>query len=378
MFRNFIYAIFSFLLLVFSVTQSSCQGKKDPVPEVPGNKAAVKVGAWYFGGWSFPADQNGHTFHISPTLTTTFSDREPVWGWREDKAGVMTEQINYAADNGLSFWGFCWYDNTLVDDAKTMDNLNNALDLFLKAPNKNRLDFCLMSCFPVSPVNWEKICDRTVPYFKEGNYLKVEGKPVMVFFNTDEVISGMNGIANTKAALQLYRKKAREAGAGEILIGARTATRPSDPTYQNKYVECGFDFLTTYNNADDGRSNAGANDYSRLLEGDKKSWNGISAHSALPFVPVVGTGYDMRPWALDHPNQPASDFWYTGMTPQKIAEQLRAGMQWVKANPKKVPGNLLFLYAWNENGEGAWLTPTKSEGAARLNAIKQVIQDENK
>jgi len=87
MFRNFIYAIFSFLLLVFSVTQSSCQGKKDPVPEVPGNKAAVKVGAWYFGGWSFPADQNGHTFHISPTLTTTFSDREPVWGWREDKRG---------------------------------------------------------------------------------------------------------------------------------------------------------------------------------------------------------------------------------------------------------------------------------------------------
>jgi hypothetical protein len=374
MYKIFVYSIFS--CIIFLTTQSSCQSKKQE-DKPQGQTEKVKVGAWYFGGWSFPADQNGNTFHISPSLVSSFSNREPVWGWREDKAGVMTDQINYAADSGLSFWGFCWYENTLVDDSKTMDNLNNALDLFLKAPNKSRLDFCLLSCFPVSPVNWEKICDRTVPYFKESNYLKVDGKPVMVFFNTDEIIAGMNGIQKTREAIALYRKKARDIGAGEILIGARTGPRPLDLTFQNKYVECGFDFLTTYNNADDGKVNSGANDYSRLLEGDIKSWTGISAHSSLPFVPVVGAGYDMRPWAMDHPAQPASDYWYTGVTPQKIAEHLRTGIQWVKANDKKVPGNLLFMYAWNENGEGAWLTPTKSEGNARLEAIKQVIKEES-
>ncbi|HRN56674.1 MAG TPA: glycoside hydrolase family 99-like domain-containing protein, partial [Agriterribacter sp.] len=89
-----------------------------------------------------------------------------------------------------------------------------------------------------------------------------------------------------------------------------------------------------------------------------------------------GTGYDMRPWAQDHPTIPASDFWYTGVTPEKIGEHLSEGIRWVKDHHAKTLGNLLVMYAWNENGEGAWLTPTKMEGAARLAQIKEVIQRE--
>ena len=51
----------------------------------------VKLGAWYYGGWSFPPDKKGYMFQISPTLVNTYSDREPVWGWREDQPGVMQE-----------------------------------------------------------------------------------------------------------------------------------------------------------------------------------------------------------------------------------------------------------------------------------------------
>lgn len=363
------------LAVLFSFALYSCKGET-PDPNI--DKDKVKVGAWYFGGWSFPADANGNTFHISPSLVTKFSDREPVWGWREDAPGVMVEQINYAANGGLSFWGFCWYDTSLVSDAKTMDNLNNALDLFMEAPNKNLLEFCLLSCFPVSPSTWGQVCDRTVVYFKESNYLKVDSKPVMVFFNTDEVISGLGGIDKTLIAMNEYRQKARNAGIGEILIGCHTNPRVNDPTYQNKYAQCGFDFLTTYQNANTGRVNAGANDYDNLATGDAKAWNGISANTSLPFVATVGTGYDMRPWAMDHPTQPASDFWYTGVTPEKIGEHLRSGIQWTKANKDKVLGNLVFMYAWNENGEGGWLTPTKAVGNVRLEAVKKVINEENK
>jgi hypothetical protein len=360
------------ILIIALLAQTSCwkKGKEQP------NKDVVKVGAWYFGGWSFPADSGGYTFHISPSLVARFADREPVWGWREDKPGVMIDQINYAADSGLSFWGFCWYENSLVVDAGTMDNLNNALRYFLEASNKSRLDFFLMSCFPVSPVNWGKVCDRTIACFKEPNYLRVDGKPIMVFFNSDDVIAGLGGIGSTKASLDLYRQKARAAGAGEILIGARTGPRPSDPAYQNKYAESGFDFLIAYHNADDGRVNAGANDYECLKAGDLKAWDGISSGTSLPFVPTVGTGYDMRPWALDHPAIPASDYWYTGVTPEKIGEHVRAGLRWTKSNSVKVLGNLLILYAWNENGEGAWLTPTRSENNARLEAVQRVITEE--
>ena len=83
----------------------------------------------------------------------------------------------------------------------------------------------------------------------------------------------------------------------------------------------------------------------------------------------------MRPWAADHPTIPASDYWYTGITPERIANQLREAIKWTKENKDDVLGNLLIMYAWNENGEGGWLTPTKSEGTARLDAIKKVIKE---
>ena len=162
------------------------------------------------------------------------------------------------------------------------------------------------------------MCDRTISYFKEPNYLRIDGKSVVCFFNADKVISGMGGIQETKKAIQTFREKARKAGYNDILIGARTFPRASDPTFQNKFQECGFDFLSTYCNADDGRRNADANDYQNLLEGDKKSWNEISGNTSLLFLPVVGVGYDMRPWAQDHPTLPSSDYWFTGVTHRKL------------------------------------------------------------
>ena len=367
---------FAFAGLLMVVTMFVCcsHAKEEPIGEA---KTTVKVGAWYFGGWSFPADANGHTFHISPTLTTTYRDREPLWGWREDAPGVMEQQINYAAQAGLDFWGFCWYDNTLrPDDAALMDHLNTALELFMQANNRALLDFFLLSCFPVSPVNWEQVCDHTIAYFDAPNYLRVDGKPVIAFFNTDEMLDGLGGVQGVKSALERFREKARKAGYDNVLIGARTFPRPTDPTYQETYLTCGFDFLTTYNNADDGKRNAGSNPFEALLEGDRKSWDGIADHTPLPFLPVVGAGYDMRPWAKDHPTLPASDYWYSGVTPQKIADHLAEGIRWVKDHRAETLGDMIVLYAWNENGEGAWLTPTKSEGTARLDHIKHVIEQE--
>jgi len=340
------------------------------------NKDEVRVGAWYFGGWSFPPDENGYTFHISPTLVNQFSEREPIWGWRADDPEIMIDQINYAADAGLSFWGFCWYENTLVSDSTLMNNLNNELALFLNAPNSNRLQFLLLSCHPVSPVNWDKLCDKTIAYFKKTNYLKVDGKPVMIFFNTDEIIEGMGGLENMKEAINLYRVKAKNEGVGEILIGARVTSLSSNTSLYYKYKFCGFDFLTTYSQSDIGRVSAGPNDYENLVKGDKKAWELLSSvanANNMDYLPTMSAGYDMRPWAADHPTIPSSDFWYTGVTPERIAKHLNDAIVWIQSTPSKILDNLLIIYSWNEYGEGAWLTPTKSEGTARLDAIAKVI-----
>lgn len=356
------------LLLLVALVGCSDEQDRDPAQ----NAYEVKVGAWYFGGWSFPADANGFTFHISPTLVGSYGERAPIWGWREDSAEIMSKQIDYAANAKLSWWGFCWYENTLVDDAPLMDNLNNALDLFLQSPNKDRLEFCLLSCHPVSSVNWSSVCTKTINYFKQSNYLKVDGKPVIVFFNADQVVSGMGGASGIQSAFATYRQMARDAGVGEIMIGACTQRLDDNSIYE----EYGFDFLTTYNNADIGREQVGANDYSALARGDIKSW-GIAKTSNLPFLPTLTAGYDMRPWAQDHPAQAASDFWYTGTNYKTISMHMRDLFEWQEQNQGKSLSNLSVIYAWNELGEGAWLTPSYGEANARLEYIRYMIEQQN-
>ena len=357
------------IILFISLTLSSC--KETDEPEIK-KEDKIKVGAWYFGGWSFPADDNGYTFHISPSLVNDFPEREPIWGWREDGDGVMEMQIDYAANAGLSYWGFCWYENSLTGQKEYMDNLNNALELFLQSPNNDRLEFFLMSSFPVQDSNWGKVIDGTVPYFKKSNYLKVDGKPIIAFFNSDQMLDEFGVGSGVKSRLEKLRGKARDIGMGEILVGARSASYSNQSGYKNS----GFDFVFAYHYADEGRTHAGKNDYKNLNVAANTAWDKIAMNSSLPFFATVGVGYDMRPWAADHPTMPASDYWYTGVTSEKIGEHLREGIAWTKENHDDVLGNLLMMYAWNENGEGAWLTPTNYENNARLEAVQKIIDEE--
>lgn len=359
--------IFKYILVVTAVcfVFNSCSKNEEENPS--SDTFDPKVGAWYFGGWSFPPDPNGYTFHISPSLVGDIQ-RKPIWGWREDSPEIMKQQIDLAVEAGIEWWGFCWYENTLVEDPQ-MEYLNTALSLFLEAPNRNSLEFCLLSCHPISDENWDIWCSKNIELMKNENYLKVVGRPMIVLFNADEVIASMGGAEKMRKAFEGYRSKAIEAGVGDPFIGAVVRTSPAGSIYN----QCGFDFLTTYNNSNFGRLEAGANDFEALNNGDKKAWD-IAKTTDLPVMPTLTVGYDMRPWATDHPTLPASDFWYTGVTAQRIAEQLQSMILWGKTNQTELlTDNLMVMYAWNEYGEGAWLTPSVGSGNIRLEYIKYIL-----
>ncbi len=40
------------------------------------------------------------------------------------------------------------------------------------------------------------------------------------------------------------------------------------------------------------------------------------------------------------------------------------------------PQRLLLIYAWNENGEGGYLTPTAKDGTAYLKAVQRAITED--
>jgi hypothetical protein len=52
--------------------------------------------------------------------------------------------------------------------------------------------------------------------------------------------------------------------------------------------------------------------------------------------------------------------------------------RWLDEHPDKAtPERLLLMYAWNENGEGGYLTPTAADDTEYLEAVERAITAEH-
>jgi hypothetical protein len=57
-----------------------------------------------------------------------------------------------------------------------------------------------------------------------------------------------------------------------------------------------------------------------------------------------------------------------------VEDFVRLGVHWMDEYPKKTtPQRIILIYAWNENGEGGYLTPTAKDGTAYLKAVQRGI-----
>jgi len=104
-------------------------------------------------------------------------------------------------------------------------------------------------------------------------------------------------------------------------------------------------------------------------------WQQFTQDDALPYIPDVTTGWDKRPWEKVDEPQKNRAIYYTDRSPELVGQLVSKAIQWVKANPTHATAErLVMLYAWNENGEGGYLTPTRAEGTAYLDAIARTVK----
>lgn len=328
----------------------------------------IRVGAYYFHGWSGKTDP----WHVPDKLKTEFPERKPVWGWYTNTVEPMERQIDYAADNGLDFFSFCWY-HSPTQPQWVIESLNQGLQLYLQSQNRSRLRFCLFvsnhdDSFSIGPDEWQACTDEWIRLFRQGGYLTIDHRPVIIFNRHDLLLKEWTEPASLAAAFEQFGQKARAAGLEKPYIG--THALPSHDL--EKLKACGFDFFTGYNygNAWSAEGKQRNQPYSQLRKAHRRIWNGFAEKAVLPYIPTVTTGWDMRPWEAG----PPSAFYYTPRTPENIAAFVGEALQWARQHPTATPDQpLVLLYAWNENGEGGYLTPTDAEGDRTLKAIKQVI-----
>jgi hypothetical protein len=341
------------------------------------------IGAFYFGGWweNPPA-------HFAPEIKLPtpvkdwripFPEREPVTGWYDDKQAIMDKQIELASDGGINFFAFDWYPPSAVAEHNypgSNANLNNGLRFFMASPQNHKMSFMLVynnqPPFAFStPQEWANACNYWITVFKHPRYLKVNGKPVFFLLSVSELRKAMGGSSGVKAALTQLRNAAKAEGfPGVEIIGALPGPGPHNTTAIN-FAKDGYDAYSAYNFPLSQRNNAGAMPYPEMIEKESGIWQSFDS-SPIPLIPYLTSSWDRR---ATRGTDDKDSIWLTEHTPEAFREFLALAKQYMEkpARAHLEVKNLLFLYAWNEIGEGGILIPTKQDGDSYLKQIREVF-----
>jgi hypothetical protein len=363
--RSSVLPSFLFILVLLLTCASSCHraGYRGAATA----NDSIKIGAYYFDGWT------GKTFHVSPKLRDSFPERKPIWGWVTSTPQIVKEQIDEAADAGISFFSFCWYYAKGESENADDNILNHALSLYLRSDNKNRLQFSLMVAnhegYIIGPAEWPIVTRAWITLFKDPSYLKINGKPYLIFFSLSTLRKSFGSADALHKAMDELRSAAKAAGLDGVTIAV---TIGPDSSKMREAKECGFDVLTSYNDHAEGlNKKKEIVPIQNLLSSTKKVWKKFE-RAPLPYVPATTIGWDMRPWTAAAVPSPR----YEGYSPSSVYASVRSLKEWIQTHPNNnVKEKAGMIYAWNEYGEGAWLTPSATLKDSLLVAVKKALDN---
>ena len=332
----------------------------------------------------------------APKENGYFWNRHPLWGYQnEADPAVMEHQISEAVRHGVNVFIYDWY---WYDGRPFLEGCLN--DGFLGASNRNDMKFYLMWANhdanhlwsidhaddigkeviwrgAVARPDFDRIVDRVIEkYFSQPNYYAIDGCPVFMIYDVRNLINGLGGIEEARAALEDFRRKTRAAGFPDLHLqiavwGERAINLSGvDGNLQGSTKDIvpllGADSITNYQFAhfvDVDR------DYGEILPDVKEEWERIDREYAMPYFPHVSCGWDNNPrFRRFKPKVVKNN------TPEAIERAMRMARQYLDAHPERTP--LITVNSWNEWTETSYLQPDDLYGYGYLEAIKHVFVDE--
>ncbi|HNQ35253.1 MAG TPA: glycoside hydrolase family 99-like domain-containing protein, partial [bacterium] len=315
---------------------------------------------------------------------------EPLWGCYDESDPAWAErEIEAAAGHGIDIFIFDWY------WYQGVEILNEALERgFLAASNRNRLRFGLMwanhtivNVFPApvgrppaellpivhTPEDLDRVIDHCARnFFVQPNYWFIEGKPWFGFFNLGALLKSLGGLSGAAAGIERMRRRAERAGFNGLYLGGFTGGADGAETFR----KLGFDHVTTYNivTPEGGRPGRALNPYREVAAAHPARWREI-AGAGLPCWPVVTQGWDVSPRnSPGEPWPPARWEWPFGAlipdnSPELFGRLCSAARRFLSGQPG--PARVMLLNAWNEWTESSVLAPTRDQGFACLEALRE-------
>ena len=346
-------------------------------PEPASNQTRVRLGAYYFDGWSTLASD-----HFMGMLNGPYRDREPLSGWVDSTPCSVEQQLAWAHRFGLSFFIFdTYYKPDVIINYH--ENLDNALEIMHSLPDRHGMDFAIMDADPLIPLSeWSAAVDSWVAYFSDPGYMRINGKPVFFVLSFGMMEGQFGGSAAVADALNTLRTSAATHGFPGVYIVAGLTLPGSISGQDSQYPDLnyvqgeGYDALSVYNYPYIVPPVDGMLPFSVLA--DTGTWIARQTvlHSALPYIPTAMSGWDPRPW--DERDGITGDLLWFSRSPEDVAKLVDDLISWAESDPSGRPEPapappIVLIEAWNEMGEGSHFVPTIGEGTSYGDAIAEKL-----
>ncbi len=320
-------------------------------------------------------------------------DRKPLLGYQNEADPlVMEQQIELATQYGVSVFIYDWY---WYDNRPFLENCLN--DGFLKASNCEKMQFYVMwanhdanytwdkrNAGKVNETIWQGAVDRKQfeiigrrwidQYFCRSNYYRIDQKPVVSIYDLNNFVSGLGGVAETKAAIEWLQTEAQRSGLPGVHFqfvrwnGKRENISGVDgkvmETTPALIRELGFESLTHYQFV---HFTDVIRNYEDILPDVKTEWELIRAAYDIPYFPHISLGWDNNPRFLDYKHR---------IMKNNTPEQIKKGLEMAKAFAEESGVSLITLNSWNEWTETSYLLPDNLNGYGYLEAVQQVFKGE--
>lgn len=307
-------------------------------------------------------------------------------------------QMKLAKDYGI--YGFCyyhyWFNGEMLLEKPVEQILQNkAIDLpfcFCWANEPWTMEWVgekktIMPQFYGEKKEWKDHFDYLLPFFRDDRYIKNNGKPLMVIYRA-EVIECLNQM------LDYWQELAVENGLpglefayqhiGFDLIRNKDDSRFTydieyEPAYsyhdmfkeQHKYLKAArrtlLNKLEKHFGIDLRRYGQGFFLKSNKLSYDD-TWENILNRKPVSkkSVPCAFVGWDNTPRYKEKGRI------YVGATPEKFRKYFSRQVKRTKEVYKK---DMIFIFAWNEWGEGGYLEPDEENGYGYLEAVRDALKE---
>ena len=203
-----------------------------------------------------------------------------------------------------------------------------------------------------------------IPLFNDNRYVRVAGRPLLIIYRP-------NLLRNPAATIASWRRYCHDNGIGDIYICMTESFERCDPQKYGLDASIEFPPLMMQN-----RSVAHQLKVDPSFSGDIYSYQHIvDSNSSAPEQVQWARFLGVMPSWDNTARRMERGYSFFGSTPYLFHKWLSNAVARTISNPK-IPDKFVFINAWNEWAEGAYLEPDMHVGYGYLNGLRRAVYRE--